>query len=141
MTIISIKINKIFKTPDAIEHGLMFNKKLPINTGALFCMPVYRNHKFWMKNTYVSLDVIFLDKQFKVVGFIENTTPLDLSLVSINKPSMYVIEINAGFAKQSNLKVGDYVKTIFIKKTRYAHTNYKNKNKNGNYNNGTKRRR
>ena len=125
---ISIKINKIFKTAHSIEHGLMFIKKLPLNTGALFCMPSVKKQRFWMKNTYVSLDVIFLDKQFRVVGFVENTTPLDLTLVGVNTPSKYVIEINAGFAKQSNMQVGDQVNTIFIKKTKHAKVAHRNKN-------------
>jgi uncharacterized membrane protein (UPF0127 family) len=125
---ISIKINKIFKTLSAIEHGLMFLKKIPLNTGALFCMPVNKPHQFWMKNTYVSLDVIFLDRQFRVVGFVENTRPLDLTLVGVNRPSKYVIEINAGFVKQSNMQLGDQVKTIFIKKTKHAKVAHRNKN-------------
>jgi hypothetical protein len=70
-----------------------------------------------MKNTYVSLDVIFLDKNFKIVGFVENTKPLDLSLVYVNYPSKYVIEIKSGFIKKNDIHVGNVVKPIYIKKT------------------------
>lgn len=118
--IISIKINRVFKTPEKIEHGLMFVKKLPQNLGALFCMHDSKIHKFWMKNTYVSLDVIFLDKNFKIVGFVENTKPLDLSLVYVNYPSKYVIEIKSGFIKKNNIHIGNIVKPLYIKKTKRA---------------------
>lgn len=126
--IISIKINKVFKTPEKIEHGLMFVKKLPQNLGALFCMHDSKIHKFWMKNTYVSLDVIFLDKNFKIVGFVENTKPLDLSLVYVNYPSKYVIEIKSGFIKKNNIHVDDIMKPLYIKETKRA-SNKKRYNK------------
>jgi uncharacterized membrane protein (UPF0127 family) len=111
---ISIKINKIFKTPHEIINGLMFVTHLKRDTGALFCMPENKIHKFWMKNTYVSLDVIFMDKNFRVVGFSEKTTPLDLSLVYVMRPSKFIIEINSGFVKQNNLRIGDLIKPVYL---------------------------
>jgi len=113
---ISIKINKIFKKKDDIQNGLMFVKKLPLDTGALFCMSDTKIHKFWMKNTYISLDVIFLDKNFRVVGFVKKTTPLDLTLVYVNHPSFYVIEINSGFIEKKNIQIGNILKPIYINK-------------------------
>jgi uncharacterized membrane protein (UPF0127 family) len=110
---ISIKINRVFKTPRQIQQGLMFLKNIPRNSGALFCMPQKKNHKFWMKNTYVRLDLIFLDENYKVVGFIENANPLDLSLLFVNYPSKYVIEIHAGFVNETNLRIGNIVKMIY----------------------------
>jgi uncharacterized membrane protein (UPF0127 family) len=112
---ISIKINRVFKTHREIEKGLMFVKNIPKNSGALFCMPQTKIHKFWMKNTYVSLDLIFLDENYKVVGFVENAKPLDLSLLNVNYPSKYVIEIRAGFVNQTNLQIGNIVKLIYKK--------------------------
>jgi len=113
--IISIKINKIFKNNSDIQNGLMFVKRLPKNVGALFCMPDKKNHPFWMKNTYVSLDIIFLDEKFKVVGFAENARPNDLTFVEINKPSKFIIEINAGFSKTHSLHVGDLINPVYLK--------------------------
>jgi uncharacterized membrane protein (UPF0127 family) len=127
--IISIKINRVFKTEKTIQNGLMFVKNLPQNLGALFRMPDKKIHKFWMKNTYVSLDVIFLDQNFKIVGFIENTIPLNLSLVYVNHPSKYVIEIKSGFIKKNNIKVGNIVKPIYIKKTQNKIKTKKNNTK------------
>ncbi len=126
---ISIKINRVFKTHREIEKGLMFIKNIPKNSGALFCMPDTRIHKFWMKNTYVSLDLIFLDENYKVVGFVENAKPLDLSLLNVNYPSKYVIEIRAGFVNQTGARVGDFVKIINISKTIKKKRNNKNNTK------------
>ncbi len=126
---ISIKINRVFKTHREIEKGLMFIKNIPKNSGAQFCMPDTRIHKFWMKNTYVSLDLIFLDENYKVVGFVENAKPLDLSLLNVNYPSKYVIEIRAGFVNQTGARVGDFVKIINISKTIKKKRNNKNNTK------------
>jgi len=112
---IYIKINRVFKTPRQIQKGLMFLKNILKKAGALFCMPQTKIHKFWMKNTYVSLDLIFLDENYRVVGFVEYSKPLDLSLLYVNYPSRYVIEIRAGFVNETNLKVGDIVKVIYRK--------------------------
>jgi len=112
---IPVKINRVFKTPDKIQKGLMFLRKLPSDAGALFVMPTTEKHSFWMKNTYVSLDVIFLDDQNDVVGFVENTTPLSLSSISINHESKYIIEIKSGYVKKKNVQIGDNVKLLYTK--------------------------
>jgi len=125
--IISIKINKIFKTPHEIINGLMFVTHLKKDAGALFCMPENKIHKFWMKNTYVSLDVIFMDENFKVVGFSEKTSPLNLSLIYVMHPSKFIIEINSGFVKKNNLRVGDSVKPIYVTNINATAKKYKRK--------------
>ena len=72
---IYITINRIFNTDKTIQKGLMFIKRLSNNVGALFCMPNNKVHMFWMKNTYVSLDIIFMDQNFNVVGTRTNSKP------------------------------------------------------------------
>jgi len=126
---ISIKINQVFKTPRQIQQGLMFLKNIPKKSGALFCMPQKKIHKFWMKNTYVRLDLIFLDENYKVVGFIENAKPLDLSLLFVNYPSKYVIEIRAWFVNETNLRFGNIVKMIY-KNNNSKKKSVTNRNKN-----------
>lgn len=125
---ISIKINRIFKTPRQIQQGLMFLKNIPRKSGALFCMSQKKVHKFWMKNTYVSLDLIFLDENFIIVGLIENAKPLDLSLIHVDHPSKYIIEINSGFINEKNLQLGNSVKLIY-KKNPSKKKNITNRNK------------
>lgn len=86
--------------------GLMYRKELPENQGMLFVFPVERDNKFWMKNTFVSLDMIFIGENFKVVGIISSTTPGSLKKLGVDKPSKYVVEVVAGYAEKNNLDVG-----------------------------------
>ena len=100
---------------DAVK-GLMFVKEpLLDNNGMLFDMADHpKNHSMWMKNTYIPLDIIFLDENMKIVGFKENNLPHSLKLISINKPSRYVLEMNAGSVKKNNLIIGERIS--FFKK-------------------------
>ena len=63
----------------------------------------------WMKNTFIPLDIIFLTKDMKVVGYIEDTEPLSLKTLSINKPSYYVIEMNGNSVSSLNINIGDHI--------------------------------
>ena len=112
--IISMKINKIFTTPHEIQQGLMYIKKLPNYYGALFCMPHKKIYKFWMKNTYVYLDMIFLDEFFTVVGLIKNAKPLDEKTYYVKKSSLYIIEVKSGFIDKKNISIGDTIHPIFV---------------------------
>ena len=100
---------------DAAVKGLMFVKE-PLNSryGMLFDMG-YKVNSMWMKNTFISLDVIFLDKNMNIIGFKENNQPHSLKSISINKPSKYVLEMNAGTVKKFNLKKGDKIYFLNIK--------------------------
>ena len=72
-------------------------------------MPTSKIQKFWMKNTYISLDLLFLDETGRVVGFIENTKPFDTNNYYINKESKYVIELNSGFIHRNNIKINNII--------------------------------
>jgi len=101
----------IFRTPEDIRKGLMFKKnEIENDQVALFVMSEYKVHSFWMKNTYISLDMIFLDYDGKILGYIADATPLDENKYSILKPSKYVIEANAGFVERYNMKIGDTIR-------------------------------
>ena len=93
-----------------IAKGLMYRKeKLSLNHGMLFHTG-YKHNSFWMKNTYIPLDVLFLDNDFKILGFVENTTPLSLDSISIDQNSYYVLEMNAGWIHNNNVKINDIIK-------------------------------
>ena len=87
----------------------MFVKNpLPKNSGYLFENP----SKFWMKNTYIPLDIIFINKHkdnYKIIGYLENMVPKSLESRGIQKKSKYAIEVNAGTIKHLNLKIGDVI--------------------------------
>ena len=101
---------------DAVK-GLMYVKK-PLFTyyGMLFDMSNQpKDHSMWMKNTYIPLDIIFLDENMKIVGFKENNQQHSLKQIRINKPSRYVLEMNAGSVKDNNLKINDKIFFMNIK--------------------------
>ena len=101
---------------DAVK-GLMYIKKpLWNNNGMLFDMTDRpKNHSMWMKNTYIPLDIIFLDENMNIVGYKENNQPHSLKQIRINKPSRYVLEMNAGSVKDNNLKINDKLFFMNIK--------------------------
>jgi len=105
---------EIVDTPDSRAHGLMDRDYLGKNNGMLFLMDEEEVQSFWMKNTRIPLDMIFIFSDWKIAGIIENTTPYSLEPRSIEMPSKYVLEVNGGFCQQHNIKAGD--KVIFNSK-------------------------
>jgi uncharacterized membrane protein (UPF0127 family) len=74
----------------------------------LFLMPESNYHSFWMKNTLIPLDIIYIDAEGKIVD-IHDRKPLDETGMGPAKPALYVLELNAGRSKAIGLKVGDTV--------------------------------
>jgi poly-gamma-glutamate synthesis protein (capsule biosynthesis protein) len=90
--------------------GLMFRKNLDEDRGMLFVFPEYKNHSFWMKNTLIPLDIIWLNENMEVAYIGENIQPCVGEICkSINpiEKSKYVLELNAGTAQKINLKIGE----------------------------------
>ena len=106
------------KGKNQIRDGLMYRKKkLKKNQGMLFHTGL-KVSSFWMKNTFIPLDVLFLNKNGKIIGYKEKNKPHSLKAISIDKPSFYVLEMNAGWVNNNKVKVGDKIKIRNIKKTR-----------------------
>ena len=97
------------------EKGLMFVKKMLSNEGMLFDYKIDEYHSVWMKNTFIPLDVLFLDSQYKIIDYVENTIPHNLDSISINKKSRYIVELNSGTVKRMNLKKGKKLNFKIIK--------------------------
>lgn len=91
------------------ETGLMYRKSMLDNRGMLFVFDDEEYRFFYMKNTEFPLDIIYLDKDKKIITIAKNTNPLDESSVPSDAPAMYVLEINAGLSDKWNLAVGDSV--------------------------------
>lgn len=92
------------------ETGLMHRKTMKSNRGMLFIYPSeQRRPSFYMKNTYLPLDLIYLNSTMEIIDFNLNTTPLSEDWVSSNALSQYVLEVNAGTVKSLNLERGDQV--------------------------------
>jgi uncharacterized membrane protein (UPF0127 family) len=92
--------------------GLMNVKELPENGGMLFDMGKESKHTFWMKNTLIPLDMVWLDKNYKVVDVTGNAIPCKKEpcwKYNPSKPAKYVIEVNGGWAAKNGFGVGTYV--------------------------------
>ena len=89
--------------------GLMYRKiPLKYDEGMLFPME-YKYNSMWMKNTYIPLDIIFLDDNMRILGYVLDTVPLSLESISINKKSNNVLEMNSGSVDKFNMKIGDKI--------------------------------
>jgi hypothetical protein len=101
---------EVAKTPAEIKKGLMFRKDVSSSSGMLFIFPVSQEGRFWMKNTPLSLDVIFIDSAGKVVEICENTVPYSLqSVTSKGQKIKAVLEVLAGTSKDILLRKGDQI--------------------------------
>ncbi len=87
--------------------GLMYRKSLPDHGGMLFVMEKNEIQSFWMKNTYVPLDIIYVDLDKKIVSIAKNTVPLNETSLPSEGIAKYVLEVNAGFSDAYNLQKGD----------------------------------
>ena len=96
-------------TPDEQAKGLMFRRELPEGQGMLFDFGREQPATFWMKNTYVSLDMIFIRADGRILRIAENTVPLSEALVPSGGPVRAVLEVVAGSAKKLGIAPGDQV--------------------------------
>lgn len=87
-------------TAEQQRRGLMFVRKMPETTGMLFIYEESDFHSMWMKNTYVSLDMVFARSDGSVSSVIHDTQPLSLSSQQSVEPVNYVLELNAGTARR-----------------------------------------
>lgn len=96
-------------TMEELSTGLMFIKKLDENLGILFVTREEQTLSFWMKNTYIPLDIAYINKNLEIVD-IHTMKPLDLTSIKSQHPASYALEVNAGYFKKHNIKIGDKIK-------------------------------
>jgi uncharacterized membrane protein (UPF0127 family) len=97
---------EIADTPVERSKGLMFRDSLPEGHGMLFDFGKARPVAMWMKNTRISLDMIFADGSGRVIGVAENTVPFSTTTLSVDEPVKAVFEVSAGTARRIGLKSG-----------------------------------
>lgn len=97
---------EIVSEPFETARGMMCRTSMVQGYGMLFLMPSTKRQSFWMKNTLMSLDMVFIDEDWRVVGLVSNVPPKNLESRSVVEPSHYVLELAAGEAARLNLKVG-----------------------------------
>ena len=89
--------------------GLMYRKSMEEKQGMLFIFPDVAMHSFYMKNTEIPLDLIFIDENLKIVSFQKEAKPYDETSLSSEVPIKYVLEINAGLVDKWTLEVDDQI--------------------------------
>jgi hypothetical protein len=104
-TAVSITI-EIADTPEARIRGLMERWSLPDLHGMLFIFDSPEVQGFWMHNTPLSLDMIFVDENRRVLNIAESTTPMSKQTYASRGPAKYVVEVKAGFAKRHGIAEG-----------------------------------
>jgi len=91
------------------EQGLMYRQSLNENDGMLFIFDDINPRFFWMKNTYISLDIIYINENFNIVSIHKTTIPQSEVSLPSEKPAKYVVEVNAGFTYKYKIKKGDRI--------------------------------
>lgn len=94
-------------TPDDRASGLMNRQSMAADHGMLFKFEQTRPILMWMKNTPLSLDMLFIDANGKVVGIAKETTPFSEAIIPSPEPVRYVLELNGGTADEQGISVGD----------------------------------
>lgn len=97
---------EVVRTPEERQRGLMYRKHLEPDAGMLFIFERSQQLTFWMRNTYLPLDMIFVTDDMTVLGIVENATPLTEAPRSVPGLARYVVEVNAGFSRQHGLAAG-----------------------------------
>ena len=100
---------EIADSPATREKGLMFRKNLPAGQGMLFDFKHEQDVAFWMKNTYIPLDMIFISGNGRIVRIVRNTTPLSPALIPSGGPVRAVLEVIGGTAERLGIAPGDGV--------------------------------
>jgi len=105
---LTVKI-ELAESDSEMMQGLMYRKAMAPDEGMLFVYAQMQEMYFWMKNTYIPLDLIYIDEDGVIVDLQENTTPFSEKSIVSNVLSRYVLEVNAGFCEKNYVIVGDKV--------------------------------
>ena len=101
---------EVVYTPPKIERGLMYREHLAPDAGMLFFMGSDYDWAFYMRNTLIPLDMIFITKEMTIAGIVQNAEPKTETLRRVGKPSLYVLEVNGGWAASHQAVAGAKVR-------------------------------
>lgn len=94
-------------TPETRRKGLMYRRKMAKDAGMLFIFPESRRHGFWMKNTLIPLDMLFVTGDGRIVHVHHNAQPGSLTPIRPGEAAVAVLEINGGLSRQLGIAAGD----------------------------------
>ena len=100
---------EIARQPRQHAQGLMYRRHLAADAGMLFLYSAARPASMWMKNTYIPLDMLYIDRNGRIVGFHERAVPGSLEVITSEEPVIAVLEVNGGTVARLGITVGDQV--------------------------------
>lgn len=106
---------EVVDTPPKIMRGLMFREHLPPDDGMLFLLGHDEDHAFYMRNTLIPLDMMFIRADKTIAGIVENAEPRTETLRRVGLPSRYVLEVNGGFSAAHGIKAGARVRFVNVR--------------------------
>jgi len=106
---------EIAASPETRERGLMYRRYMPMDRGMLFEFERDGPVAFWMKNTYIPLDMVFIARNGKVTRIVDRAEPFSETAIPSGGPCAAVLELNGGVAAQIGLRTGDLVRHSFFK--------------------------
>jgi uncharacterized protein len=101
---------EVAATPETRTRGLMWREALPAGQGMLFIFPADEVQSFWMRNTLIPLDMLFINSAGKLAGIIENAQPRTLTSRSVGVPGRYVLEVPGGWSRANGITRGGTVR-------------------------------
>lgn len=101
---------EVADTPEKRVLGLQYRSELSDDQGMLFLFPSESVQSFWMKNTPLSLDMIFIGGDLRIVGIIHQAVPFSITSRSVSAPSRFVLEVQGGLSRQKGIEVDDTVR-------------------------------
>ena len=101
---------EIADTPAKRTQGLQYRRDLDDDQGMLFIFPAETVQSFWMKNTPISLDIVFISRDLRIVGIVHQAVPFSIASLSVSAPSQFVLEIKGGLSQRRGMAIGDSVR-------------------------------
>ena len=100
---------EVAATPESRTRGLMWRKELADGQGMLFVFAEEEVQSFWMRNTLIPLDMLFIDSEGRIVGIVERAQPRTLTARTVGVPGRYVLEVPGGWCESKGISAGDTV--------------------------------
>ena len=101
---------EVVSSEGALTRGLMYRQHLPPDDGMLFLMHEENDWGFYMRNTLIPLDMIFITKDMTIAGIVQNAVPLDETNRKVGAQSLYVLEVNGGYSASHGVMAGQKVR-------------------------------
>jgi len=100
---------EIADDPPSRQQGLMYRSSMSDKRGMLFVFENEAKQAFWMKDTKISLDILYISGDKEIVTIYKHTQPYSTTSIPSFKPALYVVELTAGFCDRYNIKEGDHI--------------------------------